>query len=109
MAHAIAEGGDRSSRIGGCEAREIHDRVEGSSREGQGEALRGAIDTDPLDSRAERINETSQFRISFDGALTDTNRLLRGVIDMGVPIAGFTEERRHLNEAFMDLTRGGID
>ena len=58
---------------------------------------------------AERINETQQFRISFDGALTDTNRLLRGVIDMGVPIAAFTEERRHLNEAFMDLTRGGLD
>ncbi len=57
----------------------------------------------------ERIDGTAQFRIAFDWTATDTNRLLRGVLDMGVSIVSFTEERRHLNEAFMDLTRGGLD
>jgi hypothetical protein len=31
------------------------------------------------------------------------------VLGMGVTIVSFTEERRHLNEAFMDLTQGGIE
>jgi len=56
----------------------------------------------------ERVEGTTQFRISYDGDKTDTNRLLRSVLDVGVTIVSFTEERRHLNEAFMDLTRGGI-
>ena len=29
--------------------------------------------------------------------------------DMGVAVVSFTEERRHLNEAFMDLTQGGLE
>ncbi|MBI3861064.1 MAG: ABC transporter ATP-binding protein, partial [Planctomycetia bacterium] len=57
----------------------------------------------------ELVDGSPQFRIAFDWTATDTNRLLRGVIDMGVSIVSFTEERRHLNEAFMDLTEGGLD
>jgi ABC-2 type transport system ATP-binding protein len=57
----------------------------------------------------ERIDGMPQFRVAFDWATTDTNRLLRGVLDMGVTVVSFMEERRHLNEAFMDLTQGGLD
>ena len=57
----------------------------------------------------ERIDSRPNYRVAFDPATTDTNRVLRGVIDMGVTIVSFTEDRRHLNEAFMDLTKGGID
>lgn len=58
---------------------------------------------------AERIDGSPQYRVAFDWTATDTNRLLRGVLDMGVSIVSFTEDRRHLNEAFMDLTQGGLD
>ncbi len=59
--------------------------------------------------RVERLDEASAYRIAFDWTVTDTNGLLRSVLDMGVTIVSFTEERRHLNEAFMDLTQGGLE
>ena len=57
----------------------------------------------------ERVDDRPEFRISIAWPDTDTNALLRSVLDMGVAIVSFTEERRHLNEAFMDLTQGGLD
>ena len=59
--------------------------------------------------RVERVDGRPEFRIAFDWTATDTNALLRNVLDMGVTIVSFTEERRHLNEAFMDLTQGGFE
>jgi ABC-2 type transport system ATP-binding protein len=64
--------------------------------------LRGILQVERLDGRPE-------YRVAFDWAETDTNALLRGVLDMGVTVVSFTEERRHLNEAFMDLTQGGLE
>lgn len=59
--------------------------------------------------RVERVDGRAEFRVSFDWTVIDTNALLRGVLDMGVAVVSFTEERRHLNEAFMDLTQGGLE
>lgn len=64
--------------------------------------LKGVVGVERLDGRPE-------FRISFNWTATDTSALLRGILDMGVNIVSFAEERRHLNEAFMDLTEGGLD
>jgi len=58
---------------------------------------------------AERIDGRPEYRIAFDWTATDTNAVLRSVLDMGIKIVSFTEDRRHLNDAFMDLTRGGLD
>jgi len=57
---------------------------------------------------AERLGEGATYRISFDWTATDSNAILRAVLDMGQTVISFGEERRHLNEAFMDLTEGGI-
>jgi ABC-2 type transport system ATP-binding protein len=65
-------------------------------------ALKGVV-------RAERIDGGSEYRVSFDWTVIDTSGLLRAVLDMGVVIVSFSEDRRHLNEAFMDLTEGGIN
>ena len=46
--------------------------------------------------------------MSYDWTVTDTNSLLRGLLDLGAPIIGFTEDKRHLNDAFMDLTTKGV-
>jgi ABC-2 type transport system ATP-binding protein len=59
--------------------------------------------------KVERVDGRPDYRVAFDWTTTDTNALLRGVLDLGVTIVSFTEERRHLNEAFMDLTQGGLD
>jgi ABC-type multidrug transport system ATPase subunit len=49
------------------------------------------------------------YRLTLDDLeAPDTNTLLRGVIDLGLPIASFTESKRHLNQAFMDLTEQGV-
>jgi ABC-2 type transport system ATP-binding protein len=64
--------------------------------------LKGIVNVERLDGRLE-------FRISFDWTACNTNSLLRNVLDIGVPIVSFTEEKRHLNEAFMDLTQGGFE
>lgn len=49
-----------------------------------------------------------EYRVAFDGAVTDTNAVLRAMLDLGVLIQSFSEERKHLNQAFMDLTEQGV-
>jgi len=49
-----------------------------------------------------------RYQLSFSRDQTDANALLRVVMDGGGRIAGFQEDVRHLNEAFMDLTEPGV-
>lgn len=76
----------------GNEVEGIVDRIKG---------LPGVIEADQLEGRPE-------YRISYDWTTTDTNNLLRGLLDLGAPIIAFTEDKRHLNDAFMDLTTKGV-
>jgi ABC-2 type transport system ATP-binding protein len=46
--------------------------------------------------------------VSFDWTQTDNNGLLRSVMEAGGIVSAFREERRHLNDAFMDLTERGV-
>ena len=63
--------------------------------------LTGVLKVDPIEARPE-------YRIEFDETQLDTNRLLQAIIGLNIPIAAFAEDRRHLNEAFMDLTERGV-
>jgi ABC-2 type transport system ATP-binding protein len=56
----------------------------------------------------ERPGEPLEYRISFDWTAIDTNGVLRAALETGAVIIAFVEEKRRLNEAFMDLTDGGI-
>jgi ABC-2 type transport system ATP-binding protein len=57
----------------------------------------------------EREEARPTFRITLDDLETvDTNALLRSVMDLGLSIVEFTEVRKHLNQAFMDLTEQGV-
>jgi len=58
--------------------------------------------------KVEQIEGRPEYRIEFDEAQLDTNRLLQGIIGLNIPISAFAEDRRHLNEAFMDLTERGV-
>ena len=49
-----------------------------------------------------------RYHLSFNRDQTDTNALLRAVIESGCRIVGFQEDVRHLNQAFMDLTDPGV-
>ncbi|MBT4864018.1 MAG: ABC transporter ATP-binding protein [Planctomycetaceae bacterium] len=50
----------------------------------------------------------TEFLISYDWTETDTNALLAALLELGMPIVGFSEDRKHLNQAFMDLTERGV-
>lgn len=68
---------------------------------GRLEQLPGVLGIEPVPHRPE-------FRVTFDDAVTNTNQLLRQLLEWEVPILGFAADRRHLNEAFMDLTERGV-
>ena len=57
---------------------------------------------------ADRMDGKPRYAITIDSELTDTSRLLRGVLDLGLMVAEFGEDKKHLNEAFMDLTEQGV-
>ena len=76
----------------GSEVEGIVDRIK---------ALHGVVDADQVEGRPD-------YRVSYDWTATDTNRLLRCLLDLDVPIVGFAEDKRHLNQAFMDLTERGV-
>ncbi|HVW01761.1 MAG TPA: ABC transporter ATP-binding protein [Planctomycetaceae bacterium] len=69
--------------------------------EAQLQALPGVIE-------ATRTNGRPEFQIAFDWTLTDANSLLRNVMDLGPTIITFAQEKKHLNQAFMDLTERGV-
>lgn len=48
------------------------------------------------------------FKISLDANVCGSNKILSVVIDNDAEIASFTEDRKHLNQAFMDLTEAGV-
>ena len=63
--------------------------------------LTGVLKVEPIEGRPE-------YRIEFDEAQLNTNQLLQGIIGLNIPIMAFAEDKRHLNEAFMDLTERGV-
>ena len=70
----------------------IIDRIKG---------LPGVVNADQVEGRPD-------YRVSYNWTETDTNTLLKGLLELGAPIVGFTEDKRHLNDAFMDLTTKGV-
>lgn len=58
--------------------------------------------------KVEQLEGRPEYRIEFDETQLDTNRLLQGIIGLNIPISAFAEDKRHLNEAFMDLTERGV-
>ncbi|MEI8380035.1 MAG: ABC transporter ATP-binding protein [Planctomycetota bacterium] len=58
--------------------------------------------------KVESIEGRPEYRIEFDQTQLDTNQLLHGILGLNIPIVAFAEDKRHLNEAFMDLTERGV-
>ena len=50
---------------------------------------------------------TGEFTLDLDPA-TDSNIVLSSIIGLGIPIISFRQQRRQLNQAFMDLTTRGV-
>ena len=49
----------------------------------------------------------SEFELELD-AQADSNVVLGSIIQLGIPIASYSQRRKQLNQAFMDLTTRGV-
>ncbi len=65
-------------------------------------ALPGVVGVEPVEG------EVASYRVAYDWTKTTTNDLLAGALSLGLPVVEFTRAKRHLNEAFMDLTERGV-
>ncbi len=61
----------------------------------------GILETNPTDDPCE-------LQIVCDTNATDSNTLLRRILDQNVTVISFGPDQRHLNEAFMHLTQEGV-
>ena len=50
----------------------------------------------------------ARYTLSFDRAQVSPNTILRTVLEAGGEVVSFTEDVKHLNQAFMDLTEPGV-
>lgn len=50
---------------------------------------------------------TGEFDLELDPAI-DSNMILSSIITLGIPILSFSQRRKQLNQAFMDLTTRGV-
>ena len=50
----------------------------------------------------------SRYTLSFDQSKLDASAILRTLLDAGAGIASIAPARKHLDEAFMDLTEPGV-
>jgi ABC-2 type transport system ATP-binding protein len=48
------------------------------------------------------------YRLVMEDHQTEPNQILQGLIEAKPSIVSFVEQTRHLNQAFMDLTEGGV-
>jgi ABC-2 type transport system ATP-binding protein len=55
-----------------------------------------------------RVEGKLAYRVVMSADAEDTNQLLHGIIGCGLNVRAFAHEQRHLNQAFMDLTEGGV-
>lgn len=77
-----------------------------------------AADHDGADAQLAALDGVAQvtrmdggpiYRIAVDDLdPVDANALLRGVLELGLPVAAFAMNRKHLNQAFLDLTEQGV-
>ncbi len=65
------------------------------------QGFRGVLEINPTDDPCE-------LQIVCDANATDSNTLLRQILDQNVTVVSFGEDQRHLNEAFMHLTQEGV-
>ncbi|MCG8585275.1 MAG: ABC transporter ATP-binding protein [Pirellulales bacterium] len=56
----------------------------------------------------ESLEKANEFQLTAGDGAADSNLLLQRLIEAGVHIEAFAPQRRHLNDAFLDLTEEGV-
>jgi len=68
------------------------------------EALRGMEGV----ANVSRIEGKPSYQIAINGDVVALNSIIQRVIESGGNVAGLSEDRRQLNQVFMDLTEAGV-
>lgn len=55
-----------------------------------------------------KTEKPREFRVSFDATVTSTGNLLSKIIALHGSIESFQRDKKHLNQAFLDLTEQGV-
>lgn len=72
------------------------------------EGLVESLASEPGVLNVEKTERPREFRISFDATLTTTGNLLSKIIELQGSIESFQKDKKHLNQAFLDLTEQGV-
>ncbi|MCH9654250.1 MAG: ABC transporter ATP-binding protein [Planctomycetes bacterium] len=56
----------------------------------------------------EKTEKARELRVSFDATTTNTSKLLSKIINLQGVIESFQKDKKHLNQAFLDLTEQGV-
>lgn len=72
-------------------------------------AMISALESLPGLSKVSLPNpDEPKYSVQFDPAQQTPGSVLQAALNSGAPIIAFTEELKHLNQAFMDLTEAGV-
>ncbi|WP_339728165.1 ABC transporter ATP-binding protein [uncultured Gimesia sp.] len=55
-----------------------------------------------------KTEKSRELRVSFDATLTSTGNLLSKIIELHGSVESFQRDKKHLNQAFLDLTEQGV-
>lgn len=72
------------------------------------EGLKKSLESEPGIISVEETDKEREFRISFDASVMTTSDLLSKIIELNGWIESFQRDKKHLNQAFLDLTEQGV-
>lgn len=76
--------------------------------EGSEELVQKLCETNGVNSVETMESTASEYKINFNSELCTTNQLLAVIASQETQVLSFTEDVKHLNEAFMNLTEAGV-
>jgi ABC-2 type transport system ATP-binding protein len=76
--------------------------------ESEVEGLAESLASEPGVINVQKTDKARELRLTFDATLTNTGNLLSKIIEMQGSIESFQRDKKHLNQAFLDLTEQGV-
>lgn len=70
--------------------------------------LADSLVNEPGVINVEKTDRARELRLSFDASITTTGNLLSKIIELQGSIESFQRDKKHLNQAFLDLTEQGV-
>tara|TARA_R110002111_G_scaffold153375_1_gene220172 strand:- start:130256 stop:131215 length:960 start_codon:yes stop_codon:yes gene_type:complete len=76
--------------------------------ESEVEGLVESLANEPGVINVQKTDKARELRLTFDATITTTGNLLSKIIELQGAIESFQKDKKHLNQAFLDLTEQGV-